>query len=80
MKCAIYIRVSTNKEEQKASLSLENQRELFLKYISDKGWDIHNFYVDVESGTTDKREQLQKLISMLRLKSLMLSWLKNFHV
>ncbi|MFJ9501289.1 recombinase family protein [Brevibacillus centrosporus] len=61
MRCAIYIRVSTNKEEQKSSL--ENQRELFYRYIGDKGWDVHEFYVDVETGTTDKRSSLQRLIS-----------------
>jgi site-specific DNA recombinase len=66
MRCAVYIRVSTDKEEQKASLS--NQRDLFVRYILDKGWDIHKFYVDVESGTTDKREQLQQLIAEAKAK------------
>lgn len=66
MRCAIYIRVSTDKEEQKASLG--NQRDLFIRYISDKGWDIHNFYVDVESGTTDKRLELQQLIADAKAK------------
>lgn len=61
MKCAVYIRVSTDKEEQKQSLT--NQRDLFIKYISERGWDIHEFYEDVETGTTDKREQLQRLIT-----------------
>lgn len=61
MRCAIYLRVSTNKEEQKSSL--ENQRDLFYRYIGDKGWDVHEFYVDVETGTTDKRASLQRLIS-----------------
>ncbi|WP_281365845.1 recombinase family protein [Paenibacillus alginolyticus] len=60
MRCAIYLRVSTNKEEQKSSL--ENQRDLFYRYIGDKGWDVHEFYVDVETGTTDKRASLQRLI------------------
>ncbi|WP_430788408.1 recombinase family protein [Virgibacillus flavescens] len=60
MRCAAYIRVSTDKEEQKASL--KNQQDLFLNFISEKGWDVHDFYVDVESGTTDKREKLQELI------------------
>jgi DNA invertase Pin-like site-specific DNA recombinase len=60
MRCAVYIRVSTDKEEQKASL--ENQKNLFYQFIEDKGWDIYKFYVDVESGTTDKRENLQRLI------------------
>jgi site-specific DNA recombinase len=60
MRCAVYIRVSTNKEEQKTSL--ENQRILFYQYLEDKGWDVFDFYVDVESGTTGKRENLQRLI------------------
>lgn len=61
MKCAIYIRVSTDKEEQK--LSLSNQKDLFVNYISEKDWMIYEFYIDVESGTSDKhRPGLQKLI------------------
>ncbi|QHT45569.1 recombinase family protein [Bacillus sp. SB49] len=61
MRCAVYIRVSTDKLEQKQSL--ENQKELFIQYLSDKGWDLEAIYVDIESGTTEKREQLQKLIA-----------------
>ncbi|MUG73213.1 recombinase family protein [Paenibacillus validus] len=60
MRCAIYIRVSTDKEEQKSSL--ENQRSLFYQYLEDRGWDVFDFYVDVESGTTGRRENLQRLI------------------
>lgn len=60
MRCAVYIRVSTDKEEQKSSL--ENQRSLFYQYLEDRGWDVFDFYVDVESGTTGKREHLQRLI------------------
>lgn len=59
MRCAIYIRVSTNREEQKTSLT--NQRDLFEEYVQEKGWDIYDFYVDVESGTKAKRENLQRL-------------------
>jgi site-specific DNA recombinase len=66
MRCAIYIRVSTNREEQKTSLI--NQRDLFEKYIQDKGWDIYDFYVDIESGTKDKRENLQRLIEDAKTK------------
>ena len=40
-KVAVYIRVSTNKEEQK--LSLQNQQELFVNYISSKGWSVYKF-------------------------------------
>ncbi|MBF0709393.1 recombinase family protein [Alkalihalobacillus hwajinpoensis] len=66
MRCAVYVRVSTDKEEQKASLL--NQKNLFAKYVSENNWDIHQFYVDVESGTTDKREQLQQLIADAKAK------------
>ncbi|TVZ84729.1 hypothetical protein FB379_108100 [Aeribacillus composti] len=35
MRCAVYVRVSTDKEEQKDSLKY--QQELFYNYISEKG-------------------------------------------
>ncbi|WP_096187054.1 recombinase family protein [Evansella halocellulosilytica] len=60
MRCAVYIRVSTDKEEQKASLKY--QQDLFYRYIEEKGWDIYEFYVDVQTGTTAKRKNLQKMI------------------
>ncbi|MDO6354968.1 recombinase family protein [Caloramator sp. CAR-1] len=34
-----------------------------MDYISKKGWDIYDFYVDIESGTTSKRPSLQRLIN-----------------
>lgn len=60
MKCAIYIRVSTDKEEQKSSL--QNQRELFINFIQEHNWELYDFYVDIESGTTSNRENLNRLI------------------
>lgn len=60
MRCAVYVRVSTDKEEQKASLKY--QQELFYRFIEEKGWDVYKFYVDVQSGTTAKRKNLQKMI------------------
>ncbi|CAH1213198.1 hypothetical protein PAECIP111893_03646 [Paenibacillus plantiphilus] len=60
MRCAVYIRVSTDREEQKTSL--ENQRSLVYEYLEKQGWDVFDFYIDVESGTTGKRENLQRLI------------------
>lgn len=60
MRCAIYIRVSTDKEEQKASLKY--QQELFYRYVQEQGWDIYDIYIDVQSGTTAKRKNLQKMI------------------
>ena len=60
MKCAIYIRVSTQKIEQQASL--KNQRELFINFIQEHNWELYDFYVDIESGTTSNRENLNRLI------------------
>jgi site-specific DNA recombinase len=60
MKYAVYVRVSTNKEEQK--LSLQNQKSLFYEYVASKGWDIYDFYVDVKSGTNSKRINLERMI------------------
>lgn len=61
MKCAVYIRVSTNKEEQKQSL--DNQKELFMNLISEKNWDLSNIYLDIQSGTKmTKRPQLKQMI------------------
>lgn len=66
-RCAVYIRVSTKREEQKSSI--ENQRELFIQLANEKGWIIVDFYEDVESGTRDtKREALKRLISDAKLK------------
>lgn len=66
MRCAIYVRVSTDKEEQKSSL--ENQKNLFLKYVSERGWTVFDFYVEIESGTTSKRPVLQQLIADAKAK------------
>ncbi|TMW71158.1 recombinase family protein [Alteribacter natronophilus] len=61
MKCAVYIRVSTDREEQKSSLV--NQQRYFYNIIADKGWILHQFYIDVESGTKDKkRKNLKQMI------------------
>ncbi|MFJ7727316.1 recombinase family protein [Neobacillus sp. NPDC097160] len=49
-----------DKEEQKASLKY--QKELFYRYVMEQGWDIYDFYVDVQTGTTAKRKNLQKMI------------------
>ncbi|MCM1991337.1 recombinase family protein [Oceanirhabdus seepicola] len=60
MRCAVYVRVSTDREEQKTSL--DNQKKLFYNLIGQEGWELNDFYVDVESGTTDKRENFIKMI------------------
>lgn len=60
MRCAIVVRVSTGRIEQESSL--ENQQRMFYKYVADNGWDIYDFYIDQKSGTTEKREGLQRLL------------------
>lgn len=60
MRCAVYTRVSTEHDEQKTSL--ENQKDLFFRYIHEQGWDLHKIYTDVESGTVTDREQLQQML------------------
>jgi site-specific DNA recombinase len=60
MKVAGYIRVSTNKEGQKESP--ENQKRLILNFLEENQYDLYDFYTDVETGTTDNREGLKKLI------------------
>jgi len=65
VKCGVYIRVSTDKEEQKSSL--ENQERYFYNIIAERGWELYKFYVDVESGTKErKRENLKNMIADAR--------------
>lgn len=66
MRCASYIRVSTDKEEQKTSIV--NQKNIFINYIKDNNWTLHDFYIDVETGTTGNREHLQRLIQDAKQK------------
>ncbi|MCY7912996.1 recombinase family protein [Bacillus haynesii] len=55
-----YIRVSTNKEGQKESP--ENQKQMILDFITENHFDLFDFYTDVQTGTTDNREGLIRLI------------------
>ncbi|WP_255238354.1 recombinase family protein [Bacillus sp. 7705b] len=60
MKVAGYIRVSTNNVGQKESP--ENQKLMILNYMSENNFDLYDFYTDIQTGTTDNREGLKKLI------------------
>lgn len=67
MKCAIYIRVSTNRDEQKDSLV--NQEKFFLDYISKNGYNFYATYSDVASGTSIKnRKSFLQLIEDVKNK------------
>lgn len=61
MKAAAYIRVSTDKEEQKSSL--ENQREFFESYIPNRGDELVNIYCDKGKSATkmQNRKDLQRM-------------------
>ena len=61
MKAAVYVRVSTDHEEQKQSL--DNQRTLFMNLLKEKNWDLYDIYIDVETGTkANKRPELKRLV------------------
>lgn len=61
MRCAVYVRVSTDMDTQKTSIA--HQKNFFEKYIESKRWQLYKIYKDVESGTSiKKREGLQELI------------------
>lgn len=60
MKVAGYIRVSTSKEGQKESP--QNQKRMILDYITENNFDLYDFYMDIQTGTTDNRDGLKRLI------------------
>lgn len=65
MKCAIYIRVSTDRDEQKDSLS--NQKNYFLNYIKEKNYTLYKIYRDIGSGTSVKgRPEFLNLIQDIK--------------
>lgn len=52
MRCGVYIRVSTDRDEQKDSL--DNQKNYFLNYIQENDYTLYKIYQDVASGTSTK--------------------------
>ena len=53
----IYVRLSRDDERAGESLSIENQKSLLVRYVNEKGWILHDIYVDDGiSGTTFERE------------------------
>ena len=57
--CNLYSCIN-KKEEQQGSLV--SQKDGYIQLTAKKGWDIYDFYVDVDSGTISKRNELQRLI------------------
>lgn len=67
MRCAVYVRVSTEMETQNTSIA--HQISYFEKYIEERGWSLHKVYQDRESGVQAKnRIGLQQLLSDSRRK------------
>ncbi|PAB59965.1 recombinase family protein [Anaeromicrobium sediminis] len=61
MNCAVYVRVSTEKEIQDSSMA--HQEKFFQKYVREKGLTIYKIYKDRESACSLKnRVGLKKLI------------------
>lgn len=61
LRCAAYIRVSKNKEDQNTSII--NQKKLLSQYAEEQGWTITEFYIDIKSGTSTERKNLKRLIT-----------------
>ena len=59
----IYARLSRDDGQDSESTSIENQRLILSKYVNEKGWTLHDVYIDDGiSGTTFERPGVQKLL------------------
>lgn len=65
MDVVIYVRVSTEMQEEKDSLN--NQIERCSSYCKMKGFNVVSIYKDVESGAKDNRLDFQKMLSDMEL-------------
>ena len=65
MATAIYMRVSTTKQEDEG-ISLENQKEKLYAYCQFKGLENIKEYLDVGSGRTESRTSYQKMLEDVR--------------
>lgn len=59
----LYYRLSQEDERQGESVSIDNQRTILRKYAEDRGFEIHDEYIDDGvSGTTFQRPEVQRLL------------------
>ena len=59
----LYMRLSQEDERQGESVSIDNQRTILRKYAEDRGFEIHDEYIDDGvSGTTFQRPEVQRLL------------------
>ena len=60
VRCAIYARVSSSKQE--ADGNLERQKLRLIEYAKEKGYEIVQVFSEQASGINENRKQLKKLI------------------
>ena len=59
----LYFRLSQEDERQGESVSIDNQRSMLRKYAEERGFEIHDEYIDDGvSGTTFDRPDVQRLL------------------
>src|SRR5574344_447431 len=59
----LYFRLSQEDEHQGESVSIDNQRTILRKYAEERGFEIHDEYIDDGiSGTTFQRPEVQRLL------------------
>ena len=59
----IYVRLSQEDMRAGESLSIENQKLILTKYVTEQGWKIENIYVDDGySGTDFNRPGVSRLL------------------
>ena len=59
----LYYRLSQEDERQGESVSIDNQRTILRKYAEERGFEIHDEYIDDGiSGTTFLRPEVQRLL------------------
>lgn len=59
----LYFRLSQEDERQGESASIEHQRTILRKYAEERGFEIHDEYIDDGvSGTTFQRPEVQRLL------------------
>ena len=60
----LYYRLSQEDERQGESVSIDNQRTILRKYAEERGFEIHDEYIDDGiSGTTFQRPEVQRLLN-----------------